>query len=218
MTGLFLLHCCLATPLFGGYKPTLAMDFKGASYLFDGYKPTTRRKATIGCRTALPIEVTIEQGKAVFEYAKTLVTPAKLEASVLQGTLRLPNGFWQSFFPDIVKRSYGRVLEQMYRKAFRFYLQALTNGAVTICGVMGEKNRGQRRLPGGELNSLKCPELGQHLYSWFIDCVQVLRCRVVASLLMQHARFLKQRLLELGYQLSKLPTLRGSGGRSWFGR
>ena len=84
MAGLFLLHCCLATPLFGGYKPALAMDFKGASYLFDGYKPTTRRKATIGCRTALPIEVTIKQGKAVLEYAKTLVTPAKLEASVLQ--------------------------------------------------------------------------------------------------------------------------------------
>ena len=92
MRWFFLLHFCLAFT-------SLAMDSGDASDLFDGYKPTTRRKATIGCRNAFPIDVTIEQGKAVFEYAKTLVTPAALEASVMQGTLRLPNGFWQSFFP-----------------------------------------------------------------------------------------------------------------------
>ena len=125
------------------------MDSGDALDLFDGYKPTTRRTAVIGCNNTFPVEVTIEQGKAVFEYAKTLVTLAALEASVMQGTLRLPNGFWQSLFPNIVNRSYGRGLEQMYRKAFRYYLKALTNGVVTICGVMGEKTRGQRRAPGG---------------------------------------------------------------------
>ena len=91
------LYICLATAI-SQQHGFLAMDSGAASYLFDGYKPTTRRKATIACRSSLPVEVTIEQGEAVFEYAKKLVTPAALEASVMQGTLRLPNGLWLFFF------------------------------------------------------------------------------------------------------------------------
>ena len=30
--------------------------------------------------------------------------------------------------------------------------------------------------------------------------------------------FLKQKLLSLGYELTKLPTLTGGGGKSWFKR
>ena len=125
------------------------MDSGDASDLFDGYQPTTRRTASIGSRNAFPIEVTIEQGKAVFEYAKTLVTQEALEASVNQEHFRLPRGFWQSFSPKFVHRRSSRALEQMYRKAFRFYLKALTNGAVIVCGIMGEFTRGHRKRLGG---------------------------------------------------------------------
>ena len=58
------------------------MDYGDALDLFDGYKPTTRRTAVIGCRNTFPIEVTIEQGKAVFEYAQTLFTKDGLAVSM----------------------------------------------------------------------------------------------------------------------------------------
>ena len=104
----------------------------------------------------------------------------------------------------------------MYRNAFRVYLAALKNGAVTACGLMGEFSRGQRRRRGAELNALKCPELGQALYAWFIDCVQVLRCRVMAGMLIDYARGLKVRLLSFGYEPTRLPKLVGQSGKSWF--
>ena len=70
------------------------MDSGDALDLFDGYKPTTRRTAVIGCRNSFPIEVAIEQGKAVLEYAKALLTPEVLEASMKLENPRLPRGFW----------------------------------------------------------------------------------------------------------------------------
>ena len=97
-----------------------------------------------------------------------------------------------------MKRTPIRALTQVHLKSFRFYLKALKNGAVAVCGVMGDFQRGQRRAFGWELNSLKCPELGQHLYTWFIDCVPVLRCRVDASILMRHACFFKAETTVVG--------------------
>ena len=126
----FVLLVCIASTC-------IAMDCGEAYDLCDGYKPTTRRTAVIGCRNTFPIEVTLEQGKAVFEYAQTLFTRDALAASMELEDFRLPRGFWQAFFPKFVHRSSSRSLEQMYRKAFRFYLAALKKGAVTACGMMG---------------------------------------------------------------------------------
>ena len=49
--------------------------------LFSGYEPTKRTKgrgSTIGARTAFPVQVTIEQGEEVFEYAKMYFSAAEL--------------------------------------------------------------------------------------------------------------------------------------------
>ena len=46
-----------------------ANDNADPAALFDGYQPTPRRKARIGSRNAFPVEVTIEQGKEVFNFA-----------------------------------------------------------------------------------------------------------------------------------------------------
>ena len=77
------------------------MDSGEVCELFDGYKPTTRRAAVIGCRNTFPIEVTLEQGKAVFEYAQTLFTREALAASTGLEDFRLPRGFWQVFLQSV---------------------------------------------------------------------------------------------------------------------
>ena len=97
-------------------------------------------------------------------------------------------------------------------------MSGLKGGAVTTNGMLGEFKRGQRRVLGGELNALKTPELGQHLYTWFIDCVQILRGRVDGTFLMRHAYLLKERFLSLGCEPTSLPKLTGAAGKSWFCR
>ena len=77
-------------------------------------------------------------------------------------------------------------------------MRSLKHGAVTVTGMMGGFKRDQRRELGGELNSLKCLELGQLLYTWFIDCVQVLRCRVDGNFSMRRAQFLKGTFFVIG--------------------
>ena len=84
--------------------------------------------------------------------------------------------------------------------------------------MLGHFTHGQCRALGGELNSLKCPELGQLLYSWFIDCVQCLRSRTDSVMLMCEARYLIDRISKTGYEPTQLPNLDGESGKSWFRR
>ena len=108
---------------------------------------------------------------------------------MLHGTLRMPRGFWPSFFKTCLNRVMTHALYKTYRKALRQHLRSLKCNAVTVCEMLGDKKRDQHRALGGELNSLKCPDIGQLLYTWFIDCVQVLRSRVDSMLIMRHARW-----------------------------
>ena len=164
-----------------------------------GYAPTRRRRSTIGARTPCHAQVTVEQGKEVFEYAQLHLGPAFMETCIVHGTLRLPAGFWPRFFKDCLNRVKTRALYKTYRKALSQHLRSLKVGAITKCGKLGDKRRDQHRALGGELNSLKCPELGQLLYTWFIDCVQILRTRTDACLIMTHARWLRARFVAESY-------------------
>ena len=67
------------------------------------------------------------------------------------------------------------------------------------------------------LNAVKCPELGQLLYDYFIDCLQIY-ARTSQQLLMREAQNLHKRLLEQGYEPHKMPNLENEAGRSWFRR
>ena len=75
-----------------------------------------------------------------------------------------------------------------------------------------------RRDHLGALNSVKCPELGQLLYDWFIDCIQVYKARLSYGLFLWKARHLKQRLLDAGYEPQAMPTLEGEAAKSWLRR
>jgi len=185
---------------------------------FAGSEPTKRNGQSIGARHSFPAHVTIEQGEEVFEYSKLFFDPAVLETAVRQGNIQLPRNFWIGFYRTVVKRKPSVAGTKMYKTTFQFYLRPLKIGAVTVTGTMGALNRNQRRHYGGEFNALKCPELGQLLYCFLIDCVQSLRCRVDGTFLMRHAQFLKQRLLENGSEPTDLPKLEGASWKSWFQR
>jgi len=100
------------------------------------------------------------------------------------------------FFRNVAKKIRTRACQRKYKRALQLYLRALNLGATTVTGTMGGLQRKQKREFGGEQNALKCPELGELLYTFFIDCVQSLRCRVDGNFMMRHALFLKQRFLE----------------------
>ena len=157
---------------------------------------TSSSEKPVGTRSAHPQHIRIQQGKEVFEYVKLRFDPSILEKAVVEGDLRLPYNFWEGFYRNVLNRVWSRAGQKKYKHALQLYLRALNLGATTVTGTMGGLQRKQKREFGGEQNALKCPELGELLYVFFIDCVQSLRCRVDGNFMMRHALFLKQRFLE----------------------
>ena len=162
----------------------------------------------IGTRTSHTAQVKMKQGKEFFDYLKLCITSAELEQAVLSGNPRLPYGFYEGFFRNVLKRRLSKALQRQHKRALMFYLRAMKLGASTVAGTMAGLHNQQRRHCGGEMHSLKCPELGELLYTFVIDCVQVPRCRVDGNFLLRHAIFLKHRFLDKGVPRSELPALR----------
>ena len=209
--------CIFYLECFFSAFPALAdnMDLK---QLFAGSEPTKPNGHNVGVRIEFPAEVKVRQGKEVFEYAKLHFELADLEKAISTGTIRTPPNFLLGFFDNVLKRKSSLALKKQYRKAFLFYMAGLKGGAVTTNGLLGDFRRGQRRDLGGELNALKCPEIGQLLYNWFIDCVQILRGRADGTFIMRQAYLLKERFLLCGCKPDSLPKLLGKAGDSWFYR
>ena len=103
-------------------------------------------------------------------------------------------------------------------KSLNHHIIALRKGATTVQGMLGDKESTQKRSKAASRNALKCPELGQLLYDWFIDCLQIYNCRVHQPLFLARAQYLKQRLLDQGYDPEMMPSLEGEAGKSWFWR
>ena len=87
-----------------------------------------------GAISSFPAEVTVEQGREVFAYAKLRLGTAELEAAVKAGKVRLPRGFWPSFFQTQVRRTPNKALYKMFRKAFLMYIRSLSKVAEDIFG------------------------------------------------------------------------------------
>ena len=90
--------------------------------LFSGYEPTKRTKGrgTIGARTAFPVQVTIEQGKEVFEYAKMHFSPAELEAAVEKAKY-------------VCQRGSGLVFSEIVSRGLRPELCLIRTERLSIC-------------------------------------------------------------------------------------
>ena len=103
------------------------------------------------------------------------------------------------------------------KTALNNYLETLRTGASTVDGRLAGRSAKQRRGKGGSLDATKCPELGQLLYDWFIDTLQIYS-RVNAPLCLTQARVLKQRSLWIGYEPHLMPNLDGEAGKGWLRR
>ena len=183
-------------------------------------KPSGPRKKGrhTGSRTAQHAESTIAQGQLLYEYTKMCIGEEAMSHIVKSGeSLRVPRHFWSACCHHCFNLVVAEALRKRLSKALTVYLAGLRKGATTTCGMLGEKHSKQRRSKGGSQNAVKCPELGQLLYDWFIDCLQSYS-RVNYSLLIGAARDLKQRLLLQGYEPQLMPSLDGEAGYSWLRR
>ena len=186
--------------------------------LFSGCEPTKRKGKRNGQRRFVSMGISSTQGKAVFDYACAHVGPQFCEEVLRNPKAVLPKYFWPSFMKQEAKREPSIALIKHYRKAFKQYTASLRKGAFTPYGFLGERSRAQKRKAGHEFHAVKCPELGALLYNWFIDCVQALRSRVDANLLMRQAELLRCQFKTKGLDVSKLPSFNGGSIKSWFFR
>ena len=126
--------------------------------------------------------------------------------------------FWRAFIEEEMQVKYDSRKRMRYLRALRFFLQRREEGAVTLCGLRGDRKAGSRRLDGGRRNRVLCPALGLHLLQYFTDHVHQLNCRTDSHLLMQHARELRAYLIAQGTPETELPKLIGNPGAAWFRR
>ena len=182
-------------------------------------KRERRKSVVIGARTPESFGVKISKGQVVYEYAKLVIGAEAMSHSVQSGEkLRLPRGFWPSCCRECFGRRCTDAMRKSLTRALEFYIGSLRKGATTTCGMLAENMPAQMRSKGGAFNASKCPELGQLLYDWFIDCLQMYKARVNGGLIQQQARFLKNRMIEEGYEPQALPNLEGAAWDSWFRR
>ena len=179
-------------------------------------KRPRKRPIKIGARQDQTFSIKLEQGRTVYDFAKMQIGDEALN-DMVQGKkgILFPRGFWPACTRHCFNRVCTAALRKSLMKSLRLYMQALKKGAKTACGELGEKRPQQKRSAGGTFNALKCPELGQLLYDWFIDCIQLYRARTDYSLFLHQAKYLRQRLLDQGYEPQNLPQLDGAAGKQW---
>ena len=179
-------------------------------------KPNARTRTEIKHNTTWGAK--ISQGKRVFDFAKACIGEEAMSHTMQSGQKpRLPKGFWPACCEQCFFRAYTEGLRKPLTKSFNMYTTSLRKGATTCCGMLGDKKAGQKISTGGSLNRTKCPEIGQLLYDWFIDCLQICS-RVTQPLLIIQARRIKQQLINARYDPQAMPNLEGQAGKSWIRR
>ena len=180
-------------------------------------QPERPRSVVKGTTESKTIGVKVVQGRLVFEFAKICMGETAMKRLLAgEAGFRLLGGFW----PACCRQSFGRVCTDATRKnltkALQYHITSLKKGAITVCGMFRDKTADQKRWKVGSQNSTKCPELGELLYDWFIDTLQIYHARTDQPLFLPQARCLSQRLLQAGYGPAKMPNLEGEAGNSWF--
>ena len=134
-------------------------------------KPQRPKAAVIGSRANKTFGVRMREGRVAFEYAQMLVGEKAMSHAVRRGhKLQLPRMFWSSCLLQCFNRVSTDASRKSLRKALNLYISSLRMGATTICGTLAEQIPDGRRFREGRC---KCPELGQLLYDWFIDSIQL---------------------------------------------
>ena len=205
--GMFLDPTPSLSDVFRGSQPTKK---RGRSALCKGVAGSTRNDA--------PIEVKVKQGRLVQMFIENFITDEKIKGRCYDKHIRFPNGFWQAFCREVVRRPPDKKIQMDFLRSFRWVQTQAQLGAVTLDGLQGEFKKGQKRKIGGRHNSLLCHELDHHVFQFFVDCVDLMKKRCDTVLLMHEARHHKQMLINYGRDPSTLPKLTGAAGSSWFRR
>ena len=133
----------------------------------------------IGSRDNAAFGITVAQGRIVYDYARMFLGDEAMSHIVSkERTLRLPRGFWPACTLQCLKLKCTDRLRKTLKKSLNWHIYSLRKGATTVQGMLGDKEATQKRSKTASRNALKCPELGQLLYDWFIDCLQIYNCRV----------------------------------------
>ena len=124
----------------------------------------------IGSRACTRFGITVAQGRIVYDYARMFLGDEAMSHIVTQErSLRLPRGFWPACCMHCLHLKCTDRLRKTLKKSLNYYIMSIRKGATTVQGMLCDKESTQKRSKKGQLNALKCPELGQLLYDWFID-------------------------------------------------
>ena len=129
---------------------------------------------------------------------------------------RVPHRFWQQFVVEELHLQF--CVRQRLRVATAFKLYIAKDARWTQAAMRDGRRPNSKRRGGAELNAAKAGGLGFALLQYFIDEVQVLRCRSDSSMLLQKARELRQQLLDDGMDAKELPNLKKGAAKMWLKR
>ena len=189
-------------------------------YIMSAFIPRRQAKRMVkASRENKQFGAVLSQGRTVFNYANlTLGEEAMSHTLHSRVKIRFPKGFWQECSRLCFKRSCTYSFRNSLRRSLHLYMRSLRAGAKTSCGMLRGKKPEQRKSNPECNGRLKCPELGQLLYDWFIDTLHFHKARVNSFLFLDQAQHLKERLRLRGVPPESLPNLDGNAGKSWLRR
>ena len=102
------------------------------------------------------------------------------------------------------------------RKALKLYISK--DARTTRAAMRDGRRPDSKRNSGAAQNAAKAGGIGFALLQFFIDEIQVLRCRADSSMLLKKAKELRQCLIDDGWDEADLPKLENSAGKMWLRR
>ena len=113
---------------------------------------------------------------------------------------------WRDVVVECFGLQYTEATRVRLRRSYREWKVHSGGGAFTQAGA-GATQRGRCRRAAACPRQRKMPCLWFELLQWFVDEVESLRTRTDSALLMKHARIIRDRLLEQGYEAAMLPKI-----------
>lgn len=134
-------------------------------------------------------------------------------------TLRLPRDFWVRFVTEAQRLVPCKAKFVSAQRALKTYLASRAGVSTRAC-MRGGLKPSSKRNSNGATNATKAAgcAISVELYQFFIDQIQRLHLRSDATLLLNHARVLRRRLVQEGVSDNQLPKLEGRAGIQWLFR
>ena len=160
----------------------------------------------------------LELGKHVVVSLKEVCGDEFVRALMDGGaSLKIPRRFWKEFVEDELHLTYNTRQRLRCFRAFQLFRSRSCKGQTMQAMCDGDAQNAKRRK-GCEWNATKARGLSHALLQFFVDEIQWLRSRADSKILLNHARELRQSLLDGGMQEKDVPKLVDGAGKSWIYR